>query len=94
MGKHFNELLKIPTHSELPIIAETNNEREISIEPPEMQYILSAIKSLRNGKSNGNDHMNADLFQIDSDEPAILIYNIFKDTWNKQIYRTSWMITL
>ncbi|XP_076109491.1 uncharacterized protein LOC143078515 [Mytilus galloprovincialis] len=66
--EHFSELLNRPTPTELPIIAENNNELEISIEPPEMNEIIPAIKSIRNGKSPGNDNLNAELFKL---EPVI-----------------------
>ena len=58
---------------------ENNNGLEISIEPHEMQDRISAIKSLKNGKSPGNDNLNAELSKIDLDLSFILLYNIFKD---------------
>lgn len=60
---HFKEVLYRPPPPPIePDIQEAETVLDVDTYPPRKEEIISAIKSLKNGKSPGQDNLNADLF--------------------------------
>ena len=88
--QHFNEVLNRPPPPEEPDINEPEQDLDISTEPPEVPEIISAIKSLKNGKAPGCDNLNAELFKIDTNLTANIMYPLFKDIWKEAAIPKVW----
>ena len=56
---HFKETLNRPPPQEEVDIPEAPSDLDIDIDPPNREEIISAIKSLKNGKVPSPDNLNA-----------------------------------
>ena len=63
--EHFQEILNRSPPDQIIDIPETENDLEVNTEIPTTDEIVTAIKSLKNGKSPGLDNLNAELFKAD-----------------------------
>ena len=88
--EHFKEILNRPPPLQEPEIQEPDEDLDISIEPPSKSEIITAIKSLKNGKAPGCDNLNAELFKTDPTLAANILYPIFHDIWKETVIPTEW----
>ncbi len=79
--EHFGEVLNRPPPQQEPNIPEAEMDININTEPPDIQEIISVIKSLKNWKAPGSDNLNAELFKADNTTTATILQPIFKDMW-------------
>ena len=72
-AEHFKDVLNRPAPNEEAIITEAIRDLEIDINLPNRQEIITAIKLLKNGKSPGQDNLNAELFKADPELTAEIL---------------------
>ncbi|XP_061188858.1 uncharacterized protein LOC133197034 [Saccostrea echinata] len=88
--EHFKEILNRPPPTHEPDISYPANDLNISIEPPQIPEIVSAIQSLKNGKAPGYDNLNAELFKTDPLLTATILQPIFHDIWERNTIPDEW----
>ena len=71
-------------------IPEAENDLEVDTSPPTVDEIITAIKSLKNGKAPGLDNLNAELFKADPVVTASILYPLFKCVWNNNNIPDDW----
>jgi hypothetical protein len=71
-------------------IIEPEYELDISTESPQIPKIISAIKSLENGKAPGGDNLNAEPFNADPHLTATILQSIFQDIWKDITVPDEW----
>ena len=71
-------------------IQEAEEDLDISTDPPSKDEIISAIKSLRNGKSPGQDNLNAELFKVEPEIAAGFLVPLFKAVWERKQIPGDW----
>ena len=62
---HFNEIVNRPPPTVEANIQEAEVDLDISINPPTREEVMTAIKTLKNGKAPSQDNVNAELFKTD-----------------------------
>ena len=80
LGKEETERLPQPPLPELPI----------SIRPPSKREIVDAIKTMKNGKAAGSDHIPAEVLKTDSCATADILLPLFQDIWQKEKFPKEW----
>ncbi|XP_076105780.1 uncharacterized protein LOC143074119 [Mytilus galloprovincialis] len=89
-AEHFQEVLNRPAPDEEAIIIEALEDLEINTNLPERQEIITAIKALKNGKSPGQDNLNAELFKVDPELAAEILQSLFTSIWKGKIIPDDW----
>ena len=89
-AEHFKEILNRPPPEEEAIINEAVIDLEIDTSTPNIQEIITAIKSLKNGKSPGQDNLNAELFKVDPELAAKILYPLFTIIWEGTVIPDDW----
>ena len=92
--EHFREVLNRDEPSN-PIIDNeimTNMHQlaNISVEPPTVNEVRSAIMSLKNGKAGGDDMIVAELLKADPDFSAEVILELFQEIWREERILRNW----
>ena len=87
--EHFQEVLNIDTPEEPPQ-EEEEEELDISTEPPTLQEIKTALKTLINGKAPGADQITAEMFRADPELTTIELKRIFHLIWEKETVAMQW----
>ena len=80
-AEHFSKVLNRPPPTVEAEIQEPETVLDINTAPPEEKEIVSAIKSLKNGKAPGQDNLNAELFKVHPELSAKLLKPLFTSTW-------------
>ena len=88
--EHFREVLNRPSPEETPNILEAEEDLDISIDPPTKEEIVSAIKTLKNGKSPGRDNLDAELFKADPELAANILQPLFTAIWKGEEVPEDW----
>ena len=78
-AEHFSEVLNRPQPTTEADIQNAEDDLDISTEPPSKAEIITAIKSLKNGKAPGQDNLNAEIFKADPDLAAGILQPLFAD---------------
>ena len=82
---HYNQVLNRPPPEPTREIPEADNDLDIDTSVPTVDKIFTAIKSLKNGKAPGLDHLNAELFKADPAVAASNVHPLFQCIWNNNI---------
>ncbi|CAG2209128.1 unnamed protein product [Mytilus edulis] len=78
------------TSNGLAITIEAIQDLEININLPDRQEIITAITLLKNGKSPGQDNLNAELFEVDPELAAEILQSLFTSIWEGKIIPDDW----
>ena len=79
--EHFQEVLNRPSPDITAEISESDRDLDINTEQPAKQEIITAIKNLKNGKSPGQDNLDAELFKADPELSAEILQPLFTAIW-------------
>ena len=63
---------------------------DVSTAPPEKEEIIAAIRSLKNGKSSGQDSLNTELFKAEPELAAQVPQPLFATIWKEKQLPDSW----
>ena len=88
--EHFKEVLNRPAPEEEPEILETEEDLSIETGSPKQEEIIAAIKSLKNHKTPGKDHLNAELFKAATVTAASILPPLFDTIWNRKKIPDDW----
>ena len=88
--EHFNDILNRPSPDETADIPEADRDLDIDITPPSKIEIVKAIKTLKNGKSPGQDNLNAELFKTDPELSASILKPLFTAIWEGERIPEDW----
>jgi len=69
-AEHFSEVLNRPPPNTEAEVQHPDNDLDVSTAPPEKEEIMAAIRSLKNGKSPGQDSLCAELFKAEPEFAA------------------------
>ena len=89
-AEHFQEVLNRPSPEEVADIPEAAEDLEINTDQPTKEEIIAAIKTLKNGKSPGQDNLDAELFKTDPELAATILQPLFTAVWNKERVPDDW----
>ena len=89
-AEHFQEIINRPPQDQIIDINETENDLEVNAEIPATDEILTAIKSLKNGKSPGLDTLNAELFKADPGFATSVLLPLFQSIWSNNKIHADW----
>lgn len=89
-AEHFQEVLNRPSPEETPDILEADEDLDINIDPPAREEIVTAIKTLKNGKSPGQDNLDAELFKADPELAATILQPLFTAIWEGEEMPDDW----
>ena len=70
--EHFSEVLNRPPPPTEADIQEAETDLDVNTDPPGKEEIIAAIKSLKSGKSPGQDNRSAEVFKADTQLTADL----------------------
>ena len=88
--EHFSEVLnKPPTTTEVEV-QYPDTDLDVSTAPPEKEEIIAAIRSLKNGKSPGQDSLNAELFKAELEFAAQVLQPLFATIWEEKQLLNGW----
>ena len=91
--EHFSNLLNNSNLPELPPEEEIRVQplRTIDTNPPTVNEIVKAIRSMKNGKAAGNDGLPPELLKADAFVIARALYPVFRKIWTDECYPEDWM---
>ena len=89
-AEHFQEVLNRPPPDETANIPEAAEDLDISTDPPTKEEIVAAIKTLKNGKSPGQDNLDAELFKAEPELAADILQPLFTAVWENKKVPDDW----
>ena len=89
-SEHFKDILNRPSPDETANIPEADEDLDIDTTPPKRGEIVAAIKTLRSGKSPGQDNLNAELFKTDPELSATILKPLFTVIWEGEQVPDDW----
>ena len=90
-ASHFERLLNRPPPDEPPNIPATPClSLNISMEPPSATEIQTAAKRLKNGKSQGENHMSVEMIKVSVAVPIKFWTAFFATIWDKEKLPDDW----
>ena len=89
-AEHFKEILNRPPPVQTSEILEAQNDLDIDTSAPTIDEIITAIKSLKNGKSPGLDNLNAELFKADPATTASSLHPLYQYIWENNVIPDDW----
>lgn len=91
--EHFNELLNRPPPG-LPmpplVPSVTDGQDPVSIAPPSLEEILSAIRSLKNNKAAGPDGIHAEMLKHGGSTLQQHLLKLFQTVWHEERVPSDW----
>ena len=88
--EHFKEVLNRPPPVDTANIPEAEKDLNIDVTPPRKEEIVAAIKTLRSGKSPGQDDLTAELFKTDPSVSANILQPLFTAIWKGEKVPADW----
>ena len=88
--EHFSEVLNRPPPPTEADIQEAETDLDVNTGPPGKEEIIAVIKSLRSGKSPGQDNLSTEVFKADTQLAADLRQPLFKDIWEGKKLPEDW----
>jgi hypothetical protein len=88
--EHFEEVLNRSDPVSPAEIKDPAEDLNIDTDPPTRAEILSAIKTLKNRKAPGEDHLNAELLKADPEAAADVLLPLFKLIWERNTIPEDW----
>ena len=88
--EHFSEVLNRPPPPTEADIQEAETDLDVNTDPPGKEEIIAAIKSLKNGKSPGQDNLSAEVFKADPQLAADKLQPLFTGIWEGKKLPEDW----
>jgi len=88
--EHFQEVLNRPSPNITAEIPECDIDLCINTDQPTKTEIIAAIKNLKNGKSPGQDNLDAELFKADPELSADILQPLFSAIWEEEAIPEEW----
>ena len=88
--EHFNEVLNRPPPTTEAEVQYPDTDLDVSTAPPEKEEIIAAIRSLKNGKSPGQESLNAELFKAEPGFAAQVLQPLFATIWEEKQLPDGW----
>ena len=82
--EHFEDVLNRTAPEEDPEKPEAEGDLSIETGPLRQEEIIAAIKSLKNHKAPGKDHLSAELFKAEAVTTASILQPLFNTTWDRR----------
>ena len=80
-AEHFSEVLNRPPPTNEAEVQDPDTDLDVSTAPPEKEEIMTAIRSLKNGKAPGQDSLNAELFKAEPEFASQILQPLFAAIW-------------
>ena len=88
--EHFSEVLNRPPPTTEAEVQYPDTDLDVSTAPPAKEEIIAAIRSLKNGKSPGQDNLNAELFKAEPELAAQVLQPLFTTIWEEKQLPDGW----
>ena len=88
--EHFEKVLNREAPEDPPEEEEAPEELDISEEPPSIEEIKKALRTLRNGKAPGADQITPEMLKADPEETSKELKRIFDLIWENETVPTDW----
>ena len=72
-AEHFKEILNRPPPTIEADMQGVEDDLDMNTDPPDKEEIIAAIKNLKNGKTLGQDNLNAELFKANPELSAKIL---------------------
>ena len=92
--EHFQTILNRPNPNNEADITEAEEDVEINTNPPTLEEVKAAIKSMKNGKAPGVDSVTAEMLKADPEETPRILTEIFTQIWNAEEAPEAWKMGL
>ena len=89
-AEHFNDILNVPSSEEEVDIPPSEDTLDILTEPPSLQEIKEALKTLKNNKAAGPDNIPAEVLKADIELSAKSFLPLIHKIWNNEICPEDW----
>ena len=83
-AEHFSEVLNRPPPTIEAEVQHSDNDLDVSTAPPGKEEIMATIRSLKNGKSPGQESLNAELFKAGPEFAAQVLQPLFAAIWEEK----------
>ncbi|CAC5365861.1 unnamed protein product [Mytilus coruscus] len=87
---HFKEVLNCPEPDVIANPEPSEDDVNINKEPPTIEEVRNAIKSLKTGKAPGIDSIHAKMLKADLDASSKVLYNLFLVIWKEGDIPSDW----
>ena len=88
-AEHFNELLNLPSPDEEAYIP-PSEPLDINCDPPSLEEVKEAIKTLKNNKAAGPDNIPAEVIKADIEVSAKAFLPLIHKIWNSETCPEDW----
>ena len=88
--EHFEAILNRPIPQENPEICESEEDLDISTEPPTVKEVYQAIKKMKSGKTPGEDEITAEMLKGRGKEICNVLCQIFSNIWENEEAPEEW----
>ena len=88
-AEHFNELLNLPSPDEEADIP-PSEPLDINCDPPSLEEVKEAIKTLKNNKAAGPDNIPAEVIKADIEVSAKAFLPLIHKIWNSETCPEDW----
>jgi len=89
-AEHFSEVLNRPPPTEEADVQDPDADLNVNSSPPKKEEIIAAISSLKNGKTPGQDNLNAELFKADPEFASKVLQPLFAAIWEEKQLPADW----
>ena len=90
-SEHFNDVLNVPSPDIEADIPPAEDTLDILTEPPSLEEIKIALKTLKNNKAAGPDNIPAEVLKADIDLSAKSFLPLIHKIWNNEICPEDWI---
>ena len=88
--EHFEAILNRPIPQENPELCESEEDLDISTEPPIVKEVYQAIKKMKSGKTPGEDEITAEMLKGGGMEICNVLCQIFSNIWENEEALEEW----
>ena len=85
-----SEILNRPPPTIEAKVQDPDIDLDVNTASPEKEKIVAAIKSLKNGKTQGQDKLNVELFKADPEFAAQALQPLFAAIWEEKQQPDNW----
>ena len=90
-AEHFNDILNVPSPQTEADIPPSEDTLDILTEPPSLEEIKLALKTLKNNKAAGPDNIPAEVLKADTEITAKSFLPLIHKIWNNEICPEDWI---
>ena len=90
-AEHYNDILNVPSPQTEADIPPSEDTLDILTEPPSLEEIKLALKTLKNNKAAGPDNIPAEVLKADTEITAKSFLPLIHKIWNNEICPEDWV---